>query len=83
MVSIDTFEEYGATDESDSGTSLDGSSDVPLRLARRGRLKSRGRKDHQTRRMYDLRLVLEYTNVTSFIQTSKTLSISLSSQTIS
>ncbi|KAE8304425.1 hypothetical protein GL50803_0093550 [Giardia duodenalis] len=71
MVSIDTFEEYGATDESDSGTSLDGSSDVPPRLARRGRLKSRGRKDHQTRRMYDLRLVLEYTNVTSFIQTSK------------
>ncbi|EFO60848.1 Hypothetical protein GLP15_4499 [Giardia lamblia P15] len=71
MASVDTFEECGATDESDSGTSFDGSSDAPPRSARRGRLRTRGRKDHPTKHMYDLKLVLEYTNVTSFIQTSE------------
>lgn len=70
MISTNTFDECDAADESDSEISFEGSPDALLRPARKSRLKGRGRKDHPVRRIYDLKLMLEYTNVTSFIQTS-------------
>lgn len=70
MISTDAFDECDAADESDSEISFEGSPDALLRPARKSRLKGRGRKDHPVRRIYDLKLMLEYTNVTSFIQTS-------------
>lgn len=71
MVSADVFDECDATDESGSEDSIEGNSDAQLKSARKSRSKSKVRKDHPSKHLYELKLVLEYTNVTSFIQTSE------------
>lgn len=71
MTSADVFDDYNVTDESSSEDSTGGSSDTPLKSARKTRLKSKVRKDQPVKHIYELKLMLEYTNVTSFIQTSE------------